>query len=120
MSAIDPCCKGEPGVRMPGSLAGIPHTHCASTITNLLAEGIRLEEVQHLAGHADPRTTRPYGRSQNRASGPSSRGFRIETPTPEVTADDGASDPIPLDEVGRIPLSLESPDRPLGARRWIP
>ncbi len=30
--------------------------------TNLLEQGIGLEEVQHLAGHADPRTTRLYDR----------------------------------------------------------
>ena len=33
-----------------------------ATITNLLNQGVALEDVQRLAGHADPRTTRLYDR----------------------------------------------------------
>lgn len=48
--------------------AGLPadtlscHSFRATTITNLLEQGVPLEDVQHLAGHADPRTTRLYDR----------------------------------------------------------
>jgi integrase/recombinase XerD len=48
--------------------AGLPanvltcHTFRATTITDLLEQGVPLEDVQHLAGHADPRTTRLYDR----------------------------------------------------------
>ena len=38
------------------------HSFRATTITNLLEQGVSLEDVQHLAGHADPRTTRLYDR----------------------------------------------------------
>lgn len=39
-----------------------PHSCRVATITDLLAQGVPLEDVQHLAGHADPRTTRLYDR----------------------------------------------------------
>ena len=39
-----------------------PHSFRVTTITDLLSQGIPLEDVQHLAGHADPRTTRLYDR----------------------------------------------------------
>lgn len=48
--------------------AGLPadrltcHSFRATTITNLLDQGVPLEDVQYLAGHADPRTTRLYDR----------------------------------------------------------
>jgi integrase len=47
--------------------AGLPpnltcHTFRATTITDLLDQGINPDDVQHLAGHADPRTTRLYDR----------------------------------------------------------
>lgn len=47
--------------------AGLPkrlssHSFRVATITDLLNHGVPLEEVQHLAGHADPRTTRLYDR----------------------------------------------------------
>ena len=34
-----------------------PHSFRIAVVTDLLAQGVLLEEVQHLAGHADPRTT---------------------------------------------------------------
>jgi integrase/recombinase XerD len=37
-----------------------------TTITNLLEQGVPLEEVQQLAGHANPRTTRLYDRRQKK------------------------------------------------------
>lgn len=47
--------------------AGLPtrltaHSFRVATITDLLNQGVPLEDVQNLAGHADPRTTRLYDR----------------------------------------------------------
>ncbi len=39
-----------------------PHYFRVTTITDLLEQGIPLEGVQRLAGHADPRTARIYDR----------------------------------------------------------
>lgn len=39
-----------------------PHSFRVTTITDLLSQGVPLEDVQNLAGHADPRTTRLYDR----------------------------------------------------------
>lgn len=39
-----------------------PHSFRVATITDLLMQGIALEDVQYLAGHSDPRTTRLYDR----------------------------------------------------------
>jgi len=45
-----------------------PHSFRVTTITDLLAQGVALEDVQHLAGHSDPRTTRLYDRRQRRVT----------------------------------------------------
>ena len=45
-----------------------PHSFRVTTITDLLSQGVPLEDVQHLAGHADPRTTRLYDRRQKRVT----------------------------------------------------
>lgn len=45
-----------------------PHSFRVTTITDLLAQGVPLEDVQYLAGHADPRTTRLYDRRQRRVT----------------------------------------------------
>jgi site-specific recombinase XerD len=45
-----------------------PHSFRVTTITDLLEQGVSLDEVQHLAGHADPRTTRLYDRRQKRVT----------------------------------------------------
>ena len=37
-----------------------PHSFRVAAITNLLKHNASLEDIQHLAGHADPRTTRLY------------------------------------------------------------
>lgn len=48
--------------------AGLPtrkfscHSFRATTATDLLDQGVSLEDVQYLLGHADPRTTRLYDR----------------------------------------------------------
>ena len=41
-----------------------PHSFRVTAITDLLTQGIRLEDVQYLAGHSSPRTTRLYDRRQ--------------------------------------------------------
>jgi site-specific recombinase XerD len=51
--------------------AGLPlrltaHSFRVATITDLLTQGVPLEDVQNLAGHADPRTTRLYDRRQQK------------------------------------------------------
>jgi len=43
-----------------------PHSFRVATITDLLTQGVPLEEVQYLVGHADPRTTRLYDRRQRK------------------------------------------------------
>lgn len=45
-----------------------PHSFRVATITDLLEQGVPLEDVQNLAGHADPRTTRLYDRRQRRVT----------------------------------------------------
>lgn len=45
-----------------------PHSFRVATITDLLSQGVPLEDVQNLAGHADPRTTRLYDRRQKRVT----------------------------------------------------
>lgn len=52
--------------RLPDRLS--PHSFRVTTITDLLAQGVALEDVQHLAGHSDPRTTRLYDRRQRRVT----------------------------------------------------
>jgi site-specific recombinase XerD len=47
---------------LPATLS--PHSFRVATITDLLMNGVALEDVQYLAGHADPRTTRLYDRRQ--------------------------------------------------------
>jgi integrase/recombinase XerD len=45
-----------------------PHSFRVATVTDLLTQGVPLEDVQHLAGHADPRTTRLYDRRQKKVT----------------------------------------------------
>lgn len=45
-----------------------PHSFRVTTVTDLLENGVPLEEVQYLAGHSDPRTTRLYDRRQKRVT----------------------------------------------------
>lgn len=51
---------------LPGHFS--PHSFRVTTITDLLSQGVPLEDVQYLAGHADPRTTRLYDRRQRRVT----------------------------------------------------
>jgi site-specific recombinase XerD len=45
-----------------------PHSFRVAAITDLLNQGVSLGEVQNLAGHADPRTTRLYDRRERRVT----------------------------------------------------
>ncbi len=45
-----------------------PHSFRVTTITDLLTQGVPLEDVQYLAGHADSRTTALYDRRQKRVT----------------------------------------------------
>lgn len=45
-----------------------PHSFRVTTITDLLEQGVPLEDVQNLAGHADPRTTRLYDRRKRKVT----------------------------------------------------
>ena len=51
---------------LPGHLT--PHSFRVATITDLLEHGVPLDDVQHLAGHSDPRTTRLYDRRQRKVT----------------------------------------------------
>jgi integrase/recombinase XerD len=46
-----------------------PHSFRVTTITDLLEQGVPLEDVQRLASHADPRTTRLYDPRNDGAPG---------------------------------------------------
>jgi integrase/recombinase XerD len=45
-----------------------PHSFRVTAITDLLTQGVPLDDVQFLAGHASPRTTRLYDRRQKRVT----------------------------------------------------
>lgn len=45
-----------------------PHSMRVATLTDLLSQGVPLSDVQNLAGHADPRTTRLYDRRQRKVT----------------------------------------------------
>ncbi len=67
MTAVDMCRmvkRRMKDARLPTRLS--PHSFRVTTVTDLLEQGVPLEDVQHLAGHADPRTTRLYDRRQKR------------------------------------------------------
>jgi len=67
MYVVDICRMVKRRLRdagLPGVLS--PHSFRVTTITDLLEQGVPLEDVQRLAGHADPRTTRLYDRRQKR------------------------------------------------------
>jgi site-specific recombinase XerD len=51
---------------LPGNIT--THSFRVATVTDLLTQGVPLSDVQYLAGHADPRTTRLYDRRQRAVS----------------------------------------------------
>jgi integrase/recombinase XerD len=61
ITAIDICRMVKRRIRragLPDRLS--PHSFRVATVTDLLTQGVPLEDVQYLAGHSDPRTTRLY------------------------------------------------------------
>ncbi|HWB12704.1 MAG TPA: tyrosine-type recombinase/integrase [Pirellulales bacterium] len=66
---IDVCRMVKRRLRAAGLPTHLsPHSFRVATITDLLTQGVPLEDVQHLAGHADPRTTRLYDRRQKKVT----------------------------------------------------
>lgn len=59
-----PECKQS--ASLPARLS--PHSFRVAINTDLLDHGVPLEDVQHLAGHADPRTTRLYDCRQRKVT----------------------------------------------------
>jgi site-specific recombinase XerD len=67
MHVVDICRMVKRRLKVAGLSVNLsPHSFRVTTITDLLEQGIPLEDVQHLAGHADPRTTRLYDRRQKK------------------------------------------------------
>lgn len=63
LHAVDVCRMVKRRLKDAGLPARLsPHSFRVTTITDLLEQGVPLEDVQRLAGHADPRTTRLYDR----------------------------------------------------------
>ena len=51
---------------LPGHFS--PHSFRVTTVTDLLEQNVPLEDVQYLAGHSDPRTTRIYDRRRRKVT----------------------------------------------------
>lgn len=67
MSAIDICRMVKrrlKAARLPSSAS--PHSFRSCTATDLLEQGVSLEDVQYLLGHSDSRVTRLYDRRQRK------------------------------------------------------
>ena len=63
MNVVDMCRLMKRRLRDAGLSSHLsPHSFRVTTITDLLEQGVPLEDVQRLAGHSDPRTTRLYDR----------------------------------------------------------
>ena len=54
------------GVYWPST--AMPHSFRVSATTDLLPQGVPLEDVQYLAGHSSPRTTGLYYRRQKKVT----------------------------------------------------
>jgi site-specific recombinase XerD len=69
MTAVDICRMMKRRLKaagLPGQFS--PHSFRVATVTDLLEQNVPLENVQHLAGHADPRTTRLYDRRRRKVT----------------------------------------------------
>ena len=67
ISAVDICRMVKRRIKDAGLSARLsPHSFRVTTITDLLEQGVPIEDVQHLVGHADLRTTRLYDRRQKK------------------------------------------------------
>lgn len=69
MSGVDICRMVKRRLKAAGLSTRIsPHSFRVATVTDLLTQGLPLSDVQYLAGHADPRTTRLYDRRPQRVT----------------------------------------------------
>jgi integrase/recombinase XerD len=69
MTGIDVCRMMKRRLKEAGLPAHFsPHSFRVATVTNLLEQNVPLEDVQYLAGHADPRTTRIYDRRRRKVT----------------------------------------------------
>lgn len=67
MSAIDICRMVKRRLKAAGlPLSASPHSFRSCTATDLLEQGVSLEDVQYLLGHSDSRVTRLYDRRQRK------------------------------------------------------
>jgi integrase/recombinase XerD len=69
MTAIDICRMMKRRLAAAGMQTSYsPHSFRSCTATDLLLQGVPLEDVQYLLGHADPRVTRLYDRRQKQVT----------------------------------------------------
>ncbi len=69
MTGIDICRMMKRRLKSAGLPAHFsPHSFRVAAVTDLLSQDVPLEDVQHLAGHADPRTTRIYDRRRRKVT----------------------------------------------------
>jgi site-specific recombinase XerD len=69
MTGVDVCRMMKRRLKiagLPGHFS--PHSFRVATVTDLLEQNVPLEDVQYLAGHADPRTTRIYDRRHRKVT----------------------------------------------------
>ncbi len=69
MTGIDVCRMMKRRLKaagLPGHFS--PHSFRVTTVTDLLEQNVPLEDVQYLAGHSDPRTTRIYDRRRRKVT----------------------------------------------------
>lgn len=69
MTGIDVCRMMKRRLKaagLPGHFS--PHSCRVAVVTDLLEQNVPLEDVQFLAGHADPRTTRIYDRRRRKVT----------------------------------------------------
>ena len=69
MTGIDICRMMKRRLKsagLPGHFS--PHSFRVTTVTDLLEQNVPLEDVQYLAGHSDPRTTRIYDRRRRKVT----------------------------------------------------
>jgi site-specific recombinase XerD len=69
MTGIDVCRMMKRRLKAAGLPSHFsPHSFRVATVTDLLGQNVPLEDVQYLAGHADPRTTRIYDRRRRKVT----------------------------------------------------
>ena len=66
MSTISAANDEAPPERLRPAPLYSPHSFRVTTLTDLFEQGVPSEDVRHLAGHADPRTTRLYDRRERK------------------------------------------------------